>query len=169
MLGKNRTLQMKQTNPPGRPRPWKWVGLWAGAAAAGLFLISCSAGSAPSGQISVAQAYADVQAGAFILDVRTKAEWDQGHIAGSINIPLDRLSNRLAEVPRDQEVIVVCQTGVRSAEGLAILQRAGYTNAASMTGGMTAWQAAGYPLTLPPGPEPLTPIAPIVPISTIAP
>jgi rhodanese-related sulfurtransferase len=126
--------------------PW----IWAVVAVIGVVVIGAilifGKGNSASSQISVSQALDKYRSGAFILDVRTSAEWTQGHIPGSILIPLDQLSGRLSEVPRDRDVVVVCRTGVRSAQGLQILQQAGFTRAASMTGGMTAWQAAGYPV-----------------------
>lgn len=125
-----------------------WI--WAGIAVIGVVAIGAiiifGKGNSVSSQISVSQALDKYRSGAFILDVRTSAEWTQGHISGSILIPLDQLSGRLSEVPRDRDVVVVCRTGVRSAQGLQILQQAGFTRAASMSGGMTAWQAAGYPV-----------------------
>lgn len=143
----NRTSKRKKINPPGRhPPPWIWIGALVIVAAIGLFLISRVAGSASSSQISTAQAYGKYQGGSLILDVRTVNEWNQGHIPGSVLIPLEELSNKIGEVPRNRDVVVVCRTGVRSQQGLAILQQAGYTRVASMTGGMDAWQAAGYPV-----------------------
>jgi len=144
----SRASRKKQTTSSGLPLfPWIWIGLGVVVAGVGIFLISKLSGSSPPSQISTTQAYGKYQAGAFILDVRTADEWNQGHIPGSILIPLDELSGRIGEVPRDREVVVVCRTGVRSAQGLAILRQAGYTRAASMTGGMVAWQTAGYPTT----------------------
>lgn len=126
--------------------PW----ILAGVAVIGAIIIGAvlliGKGSSSSSQISVAQALDKFHSGAFILDVRTSEEWNQGHIPGSILVPLDQLPGRLSEVPRDRDVVVVCRTGVRSAQGLQILQQAGFTRAVSMTGGMIAWQAAGYPV-----------------------
>ncbi|MGD0806992.1 MAG: rhodanese-like domain-containing protein [Anaerolineales bacterium] len=126
--------------------PW----ILAGVALIGAIILGAvlliGKGSSSSSQISVAQALDKFHSGAFILDVRTSEEWNQGHIPGSILIPLDQLPGRLSEVPRDRDMVVVCRTGVRSAQGLQILQQAGFTRAASMTGGMDAWQAAGYPV-----------------------
>ena len=68
-------------------------------------------------EISVAQAYQKFQQGAFILDVRSQAEWDQMHIVKSTLIPLDELKNRLSELPRDQDIVVICRSGHRSKEG----------------------------------------------------
>jgi rhodanese-related sulfurtransferase len=123
---------------------WIAVGL-AVVAIAGYFLLQQPAAATPT-QISVAQAYGKFQAGAFFLDVRTKSEWDQLHLSRSTLIPLDELSARLSEVPRDQDVVVICRSGARSKEGMTILRSAGYTRVVCMTGGLLAWQAAGYPL-----------------------
>ena len=96
-------------------------------------------------QISVAEAVAKRDQGAFILDVRTVAEWEEYHIPDSTLIPLDELEARIDEVPRDQEVVVVCRSGNRSQQGRDILKRAGFTEVSSMTGGLTEWGAQGYP------------------------
>jgi rhodanese-related sulfurtransferase len=79
-----------------------------------------------------------------MLDVRQPDEWAAGHIPGATLIPLGELSSRLAEVPEDRQVVVVCRSGNRSAQGRDILLGAGYPSATSMAGGMNAWTAAGY-------------------------
>jgi rhodanese-related sulfurtransferase len=56
---------------------------------------------------------------------------------------LGELPKRLNEVPKDREVVVVCRTGHRSAQGRDILLSAGFTKVTSMAGGMTQWQAQG--------------------------
>ena len=124
---------------------WLWILLGVALVAiVAIFLLQPAAGT--PNEISVAQAYGKFQQRAFFLDVRTQAEWDQYHITGSTLIPLDQLSSRLAEVPKDQDVVVVCRSGVRSKEGMTILRGAGYSRTSCMTGGLIAWQAAGYPL-----------------------
>jgi rhodanese-related sulfurtransferase len=96
-------------------------------------------------EISVAEAVAKREAGAFILDVRQPDEWNQFHIPDSTLIPLEELASRLNEVPQNREVVVVCRTGHRSAQGRDILLQAGFTQVTSMAGGLTQWRAAGYP------------------------
>jgi rhodanese-related sulfurtransferase len=96
-------------------------------------------------EISVADAFTQKNSGAFLLDVRQPDEWNDFHIAGSTLIPLDQLPSRLNELPKDQEIVVVCRTGHRSAEGRDILLNAGFTQVTSMAGGLTQWKAAGYP------------------------
>ena len=102
-------------------------------------------GQYPS-EINVSQA-SDLRAqGAFILDVRQPEEWTQFHIPGATLIPLGDLPNRLNEVPKDKEVVVVCRTGHRSAQGRDILKNAGFSKVTSMAGGVTQWQTAGLPI-----------------------
>lgn len=66
------------------------------------------------------------EAGATLLDVRTQAEWDQGHIEGFIHIPLDELRDRLGELPAGAPVYVTCQTGLRSYLACRILTQNGF-------------------------------------------
>ena len=82
-----------------------------------------------------------------LLDVRSAAEFDDelGHLEGAQLIPLDELRARTAEVPDDRPVIVVCQTGKRSALGTLILEKAGLTRVANLAGGMVTWRDAGLP------------------------
>ncbi len=67
--------------------------------------------------------------GAVILDVRTKNEYAGGHIKGSVNIPLDQLSNNLDKLKdKNKPVITCCASGARSASAMRILKTNGYTN-----------------------------------------
>ncbi len=83
-----------------------------------------------------------------IVDVRSAPELDGelGHLAGAQPIPLEELRARVAEVPTDKPVIVVCQTGKRSALGAAILAKAGLTRTANLAGGMVRWRELGLPI-----------------------
>jgi sulfur dioxygenase len=76
-----------------------------------------------------------------ILDVRSAAEFEGelGHIPGAHLIPLDELRARVGEVPDDEPVVVVCQTGKRSALATVILRQAGRTQVANLAGGMVHW------------------------------
>jgi rhodanese-related sulfurtransferase len=60
-------------------------------------------------------------------------------------VPLDDLRARVSEVPADKPVVVVCQTGRRSAMGAAILEKAGLTRVANLAGGMVMWRDLGLP------------------------
>jgi len=98
-------------------------------------------------EISVSEALAKREAGAFILDVRQPEEWQEYHIPDSTLIPLGDLESRLSEVPKDQEIVVVCRSGNRSQQGRDILLNAGFAPVSSMAGGLKEWQSAGYPTT----------------------
>jgi rhodanese-related sulfurtransferase len=94
--------------------------------------------------VSVAEAARLREQGAFMLDVREPYEWNEAHIPGAILVPLGELENRLGELPQDQEIVVVCRSGNRSAVGRDILLAAGFQEVTSMAGGMNYWKAAGY-------------------------
>lgn len=95
-------------------------------------------------EVSVSEAAALRDGGAFILDVREPDEWVESHIPGTTLIPLGELASRVNEVPKDQEVVVVCRSGNRSQQGRDILLAAGYTDVTSMAGGVNQWKAAGF-------------------------
>lgn len=82
-----------------------------------------------------------------ILDSRGRDEWARGHIKGALQIYVGHLEQRLAEVPRDKPVAVICQTGYRAGLGASILLRAGYRKVYNVLGGVKAWIAAGFPVT----------------------
>ena len=97
-------------------------------------------------EIDVAEAVRLLGGGAFMLDVREPDEWAAGHIEGATLIPLGELADRVVEVPADRQVVVVCRSGNRSAEGRDILLGAGLPSVTSMGGGMKAWTGAGQPV-----------------------
>jgi rhodanese-related sulfurtransferase len=80
-----------------------------------------------------------------VLDVREDYEWDAGHIEGSVHIPLMQVPGRITELPPDQQVLVVCKVGARSAQATAYLQAQGI-EAVNLAGGLVAWSHAGRPL-----------------------
>jgi rhodanese-related sulfurtransferase len=96
-------------------------------------------------EINVSEAKAMQDAGAFMLDVREPAEWNELHMPGATLIPLGQLASRLSEVPKDKPVVVVCRSGNRSQQGRDILAANGFTSVTSMAGGMRDWQGAGLP------------------------
>ena len=64
--------------------------------------------------------------GAVIVDVRTKGEYSSGHIRGSVNIPLDRLSDQMKKLQKNKPVITCCASGMRSASAKGMLQSKGF-------------------------------------------
>jgi rhodanese-related sulfurtransferase len=85
---------------------------------------------------------------ALVVDLRTAAEFAQGHILGARNIPLADLERRARELDKfkAKPVIVHCGTGSRSGDGLALLRRNGFGNVVNLTGGYAAWLQAGLPV-----------------------
>ena len=77
-----------------------------------------------------------------LLDVRNPREWASKHIPGSVNMPLNHLQERIAEVPRDRRIAVHCAGGYRSSIAASILHQHGITNLIEMAGGLAAWDAA---------------------------
>ena len=91
--------------------------------------------------------------GAWLLDVREIDEWEAGHVPEATHIPLGQLGARTAELPVDQEIYVICRSGVRSARAAQALNGAGW-QAINVGGGMQDWAAAGKPMTADCGAEP---------------
>ena len=85
-------------------------------------------------------------AGVFLIDVREPDEYAAGHIPGITLIPMGEVASRLAELPRDKEIIVTCRTGNRSGQVADLLRQQGFTNVHTMSGGIVAWDEAGYPV-----------------------
>ena len=76
-----------------------------------------------------------------VVDVREPNEWAEGHIAGAIHIPLGELGLRKEELDRDRAVVTVCRSGRRSLTAADALLASGFTQVASLAGGMNAWSA----------------------------
>jgi rhodanese-related sulfurtransferase len=106
------------------------------------------AGPGSAGQdVTPPEAQRRAQKGALLLDVREPREWNAGHARGATLIPLGQLSQRLAELPRDREIIAIGRSGNRSGAATGLLRRAGFTQVRNMAGGMNAWCRAGLPVT----------------------
>lgn len=107
----------------------------------------------PDGFSLIAPAAAKDQMAAtkvFLLDMREASEiTTNGYIEGAVNIPTRTLIKNLDKLPaKDQPIIVMCGSGVRSPLGMAALQMLGYTNVKSLTGGFNAWKAANLPVAM---------------------
>ncbi|HLS79460.1 MAG TPA: adenylyltransferase/sulfurtransferase MoeZ [Nocardia sp.] len=76
-----------------------------------------------------------------LIDVREPVEWDIVHIEGAKLIPKDRIlsGEALAELPQNRPIVLHCKTGIRSAEALAVLKSAGFSDATHVQGGIVAW------------------------------
>ena len=90
--------------------------------------------------------------GVTLIDVRESEEWDRGHIPGAKHVPRGYLESRIegAQPDRDARIVLYCASGQRSALAAHTLEGLlGYTNVASMTGGITLWKDRGYKLEVP--------------------
>jgi rhodanese-related sulfurtransferase/glyoxylase-like metal-dependent hydrolase (beta-lactamase superfamily II) len=85
------------------------------------------------------------QPGPTVLDVRRPGEYDGGHVPGALSIPLDRLEREWRRLPKDAPLAVICAGGYRSSAACSVLERLGLADLVNVTGGTSAWVAAGYP------------------------
>lgn len=91
------------------------------------------------GDVPVAEARRLVEGGARLIDVRTAQEFAGGHIEGAVNIPVQELDRRMAEVgPKDGTVVVYCRSGARSSQAASMLKNAGYASVHNL-GAMSRW------------------------------
>ncbi len=85
-----------------------------------------------------------VAATAYLLDVREPDEWAAGHAPGAHHLPMMEVPARLAEIPNDTEVVVVCRSGGRSGQVVSYLMGNGWDNVRNLDGGMQAWAGDGH-------------------------
>jgi rhodanese-related sulfurtransferase len=84
-----------------------------------------------------------VEPDAYLLDVREPDEWAAGHAPDAHHLPMMEIPGRMAEVPADANVVVVCRSGARSAQVVSYLVGHGRDNVRNLDGGMQSWAAAG--------------------------
>lgn len=82
----------------------------------------------------------------FMLDVRTLGEYRQVRLDGATLIPIDQLTQRIAELPKNRPILVYCAVGSRSAQVVNYLARQGYPEIYNLYGGIYAWAQKGYPV-----------------------
>ncbi|GAB4398335.1 MAG: rhodanese-like domain-containing protein [Rhodoferax sp.] len=85
---------------------------------------------------------------AVVIDVCEPNEYAVGHVAGARNVPLGQLQSRLGAEVKNKALplILVCQSGARSARARAIARDLGYQNVHSLSGGLSAWRSAQLPV-----------------------
>jgi rhodanese-related sulfurtransferase len=88
-----------------------------------------------------------------IIDVRTPAEYDSGHLEGAINIDFNStgFKSLIDELDRSKIYLVYCRTGVRSANAVKIMIEMGFKTVYDMSGGITQWEKDSYPVVTPTG------------------
>ena len=85
---------------------------------------------------------------AVVLDVRSMAEFKDGHIVNAVNIPLNSLGTNLKQLEkyRSRPIVAVCRSGSRSGSACSLLRKHGFENVKNLRGGMLAWQSANLPV-----------------------
>jgi rhodanese-related sulfurtransferase len=109
-------------------------------------LFSAPQSTSAPGVIDVHEASRRQAAGALLIDVRQPEEWNAGHAPYARLIPLGSMSARLAEIPQDRDVLLICRSGNRSGTAQRQLLQLGYEKVFNVSGGMNAWAGAGLPV-----------------------
>ncbi|NOT30126.1 MAG: MBL fold metallo-hydrolase [Planctomycetes bacterium] len=117
------------------------VGVLAGGIAAARAEPGLLAGNRRFTPDSLARALA-TSAPPQVVDVRTDAEWEAGHIDGALHVELNGIERETARIPRERELVVVCKGGYRSSIGASLLRRAGFERVSDLAGGMDAWNTS---------------------------
>lgn len=83
-----------------------------------------------------------------IIDICSAEEFQRGHLPQAKHIPLAELESKLAGAVKNKQLplILTCASGIRSARGVAVAKKLGYEKAYSLSGGLSAWRAANYPV-----------------------
>ena len=130
--------------PPAIPCWWaaRWSSRW-------LSLRTNSAVPALVGRpSSPTEAVRLMNQGAVLVDVRSQAEFDSGHILDARHVPQDQVAQAAETLKRfkDKVVIMCCESGMRSSAAARVLQAQGFTNVVNLRGGVQAWRAENLPL-----------------------
>jgi rhodanese-related sulfurtransferase len=117
-----------------------------------VLLTGCSSGSESAMNLdSVAFEAKTQEPGVVILDVRTKEEFEEGHIANAININVesDTFLSQIAKLDKSKTYAVYCRSGRRSADAVAKMSNEEFISLANLNGGVIDWANAGLPLVTP--------------------
>ena len=112
-------------------------------------LTGCSSGSGSAVNLGAAEFQAKAQeAGVVVLDVRTRGEFNEGHIANAINIDVeaDTFLNEISQLDKTKAYAVYCRSGRRSADAVGKMSNEGFMNLVNLKAGILDWQSAGYPV-----------------------
>lgn len=107
---------------------------------------SRSASGAAVATVDVRDAFERQRKGARLVDVRTPQEFRAGHPKGARNISPQQIKGDATGLKKDEEVLVICASGHRSARAAHQLAGMGFTNVSNVAGGLHAWAGAGLPL-----------------------
>lgn len=112
--------------------------------------VACQAENTKIGSISSSNLITQIKAkkSLLILDVRTKKEYDLGHIPGAINIDFKELNQRIDEIEdyKNSTIVVYCERGIRVNVAEVILSHAGFKSILNLEGDMSAWRSNNLPI-----------------------
>ncbi|MSQ76768.1 MAG: rhodanese-like domain-containing protein [Rhodoferax sp.] len=125
-----------------------WMLISVALVSGSLLFLPLIQGAAGSGLSAVQVVHMINRDKAVVVDVCEAEEFAAGHVVGAKNLPLNQLEDKLAGLVKNKTLplILVCQSGARSARALAIAKKLGYEQAQSLSGGLGAWRSANLPL-----------------------
>jgi rhodanese-related sulfurtransferase len=104
-----------------------------------LVTTGCSSSLPTAGNVDNTVARTLIEKGVRVVDVRTTAEFEAGHLPEAENVPLDQLPTAMTTWDTSKPILVYCATGARSSEALSMLAGAGFTAVYNLTQGIVAW------------------------------
>ncbi len=125
--------------------------LFGGTVVLALAVVAYEISKARSGGQAVgpAEAVRLLNQGAVLVDVRSQAEFDGGHILDARHVPQDQVAAQAADALKrfkEKVVITCCETGMRSQAAARVLQSQGFTKVVNLRGGLQAWRAENLPV-----------------------
>lgn len=130
-----------------RPVTWIAVVTLLASAAVAVSLISRDAAAKALTTVSVHDMHVALERGAVVLDVREPFEYAEGHVAGTLLVPLATVGDRVGDLAKDEPVYVFCRSGNRSLVAAQTLVEDGFRDVRNVDGGILAWTAASLPVT----------------------
>ena len=142
-------LLMRRTPSNAVSRRWT-LALCATALTAAAFAFAPKVAQAQNAMVTLDHARAEAEAGrALLVDIREPDEPATGVAPGARLVPMRQLSVRLADLPKDRPVLLICNTQNRSRATYDALRQQGYTNLQYVVGGMSEWTRRSWPLVAP--------------------
>jgi rhodanese-related sulfurtransferase len=121
-----------------KPKQLIWAVIAVAAVAAVVFALSRPAGGGIR-NVDAAGVKSAIAGGAQVIDVRTAGEFQMGHVAGAVNVPVDQLEQAAQSWDRDATYVVYCATGSRSATAVETMKALGFENIRHFAAGIQAW------------------------------
>ncbi len=125
-----------------------WMLIAIALASGGMLLWPVLQGAASTGLSAAAAVQLINREKAVVVDISEPAEFAAGHVGGAKNVPLAELEAKLAATVKNKTLplILVCQSGTRSARAVLTAKKLGYEQAQSLAGGLAAWKTANLPV-----------------------